>query len=112
VAPEARIATFDQDGTLWVEHPIYSQVVHCLDRVPALVKAKPELANATVHDAVVVLKAPKLEGDRLTFAVQVLKGDLADANGPASVFIDTADFEVSALQSMFPSTNWPPRMRH
>ena len=24
VAPEARIATFDQDGTLWVEHPIYS----------------------------------------------------------------------------------------
>jgi hypothetical protein len=26
VAPEARIATFDQDGTLWVEHPMYSQV--------------------------------------------------------------------------------------
>jgi hypothetical protein len=23
VAPEARIATFDQDGTLWVEHPLY-----------------------------------------------------------------------------------------
>jgi phosphoserine phosphatase len=40
-----RIATFDQDGTLWVEHPIYSQVMYCLDRVPALVKAKPELAN-------------------------------------------------------------------
>lgn len=45
VAPEARIATFDQDGTLWVEHPIYSQVMYCLDRVPAVVKAKPELAN-------------------------------------------------------------------
>ena len=27
VFPEDRIATFDQDGTLWVEHPIYSQVV-------------------------------------------------------------------------------------
>jgi hypothetical protein len=27
VAPVARIATFDQDGTLWVEHPIYSQVI-------------------------------------------------------------------------------------
>ena len=67
--------------------------------------------NATVHDAVVVLKAPKLEGDRLTFAVQVLEGDLAGADGPAAVFIDTADFEVSALQSMFPSTNWPPSMR-
>ena len=27
VPPEGRVATFDQDGTLWVEHPIYSQVV-------------------------------------------------------------------------------------
>jgi phosphoserine phosphatase len=44
--PQAeRIATFDQDGTLWVEHPVYSQLVYCLDRVPAIVKAKPELAN-------------------------------------------------------------------
>jgi len=40
-----RIATFDQDGTLWVEHPMYSQVMYCLGRVPAVVKAKPELAN-------------------------------------------------------------------
>jgi phosphoserine phosphatase len=45
VPPEERIATFDQDGTLWVEHPMYTQVVYCLERVPALVKAKPELAN-------------------------------------------------------------------
>ena len=40
-----RIATFDQDGTLWVEHPMYAQVMYCLDRVPALVKAKPGLAG-------------------------------------------------------------------
>jgi hypothetical protein len=40
-----RIATFDQDGTLWVEHPIYTQVIYCLDRVPAVVKAKPGLAK-------------------------------------------------------------------
>src|SRR6266496_2162337 len=45
VPPAERIATFDQDGTLWVEHPMYSQVIYCLDRVPAVVKAKPELAN-------------------------------------------------------------------
>jgi phosphoglycolate phosphatase-like HAD superfamily hydrolase len=45
VPPAERIATFDQDGTLWVEHPMYSQVVYCLERVPALVKAKPELAK-------------------------------------------------------------------
>ena len=45
VPPEQRIATFDQDGTLWVEHPMYSQVVYCLDRVPTLVAKKPELKN-------------------------------------------------------------------
>ena len=45
VPPEARIATFDQDGTLWVEHPMYTQVTYCLERVPAVVKARPELAN-------------------------------------------------------------------
>ena len=45
VPPAERVATFDQDGTLWVEHPMYSQVMYCLERVPAVVKAKPELAN-------------------------------------------------------------------
>jgi phosphoglycolate phosphatase-like HAD superfamily hydrolase len=45
VPPEARIATFDQDGTLWVEHPMYTQVTYCLERVPALVEKKPELKN-------------------------------------------------------------------
>ena len=43
--PAERIATFDQDGTLWVEHPVYSQLMYCLDRVPAVVKARPELAK-------------------------------------------------------------------
>ncbi len=42
---EERNATFDQDGTLWVEQPIYTQVIFCLDRVPVVVKARPELAN-------------------------------------------------------------------
>jgi len=45
VKPGERIATFDQDGTLWVEHPIYSQLVYCLDRVPAIVQQKPALKN-------------------------------------------------------------------
>ena len=40
-----------------------------------------------VTDAVVVLTNPKLEGDKLTFAVEVLEGQLA-GNGPAAVFID------------------------
>ena len=41
--------------------------------------------TARAADAVVVLKNPKLEGDRLTFDVDVLEGDLAGADGAASV---------------------------
>jgi phosphoglycolate phosphatase-like HAD superfamily hydrolase len=61
VPPEARIATFDQDGTLWVSHPMYSQVVYCLDRVPAVVKAHPELAKVEPFKTV-------LSGDRAAMA--------------------------------------------
>src|ERR1700721_2890013 len=56
-----RIATFDQDGTLWVEHPIYTQLVYCLDQVPALVKPKPELAKVEPFRTV-------LTGDREAIA--------------------------------------------
>src|SRR5436309_11531986 len=61
VPPPERIATFDQDGTLWVEHPIYSQLMYCLDRVPAVVKAKPELANVEPFKTV-------MSGDREAIA--------------------------------------------
>jgi phosphoglycolate phosphatase-like HAD superfamily hydrolase len=61
VPPEARIATFDQDGTLWVEHPIYTQVAYCLDRVPAVVAKKPELKNVEPFKTV-------LSGDRVAIA--------------------------------------------
>ena len=44
--------------------------------------------GSSVADAVVTLKSPKLEGDSLAFAVDVLEGDLAGAEGPASIFID------------------------
>ena len=46
VPPEARIATFDQDGTTWVEKPMYTQVMYCLERVAVLAKGKPELKDA------------------------------------------------------------------
>ncbi len=69
VPPEARIATFDQDGTLWVEHPMYTQVTYCLERVPAVVAQKPELRDAepfkTVlsgnHEAIAKLPMKDLE---------------------------------------------------
>lgn len=38
---EQRIATFDQDGTLWVEQPLYTQLIYVLDRIPFVVKEKP-----------------------------------------------------------------------
>ncbi len=57
VPPEQRIATFDQDGTLWVEHPMYTQLVYCLERVPAVVAKKPELKGVEPFKTV-------LSGDR------------------------------------------------
>jgi phosphoserine phosphatase len=61
VAPEARIAVFDQDGTTWVEQPMYTQLIYCLDRVPAVVKAKPDLKNVDPFKTV-------LSGDRAAMA--------------------------------------------
>jgi hypothetical protein len=52
VPPAERIATTDQDGTLWVEHPMYSQVACGLDRVGVVVKAKPELAKVEPFETV------------------------------------------------------------
>ena len=69
-----RIATFDQDGTLWVEHPIYSQVMYCLDRVPALAKAKPELAKVEPFKTVLsgnreaIAKLPEAELSKIVAA--------------------------------------------
>jgi phosphoserine phosphatase len=42
VPPDARIATFDNDGTLWAEQPMYFQLVFALDRVRALAPQHPE----------------------------------------------------------------------
>jgi phosphoglycolate phosphatase-like HAD superfamily hydrolase len=93
-----RIATFDQDGTLWVEHPIYSQFVYCLDRVPALVKAKPELAKVEPFKTVLtgnreaIAKLPLSELEKILAAtltgmsvdefVTEVKGWLAKAKDP------------------------------
>jgi phosphoserine phosphatase len=45
VPPEQRVATFDQDGTLWVEQPMYTQVIYCLGRVPVAAAQNPALKN-------------------------------------------------------------------
>jgi phosphoglycolate phosphatase-like HAD superfamily hydrolase len=65
-APEERVATFDQDGTLWVEHPMYTQVVYCLERVPVVVAKKPELQNVVPFKTV-------LSGNREAMAKLTLR---------------------------------------
>jgi phosphoserine phosphatase len=42
ISPENRIAVFDNDGTLWTEQPIYTQLAFVLDRVKALAPQHPE----------------------------------------------------------------------
>jgi len=45
VKPEDRIATFDNDGTLWSEQPFYFQLAFALDRVKAMAPEHPEWKN-------------------------------------------------------------------
>jgi len=60
--PESeRIAVFDNDGTLWVEHPMYVQLAFALDRVKAEAASHPEWKDKQPFKAV-------LEGDMKTLA--------------------------------------------
>jgi hypothetical protein len=76
VPPEQRIATFDQDGTLWVEQPIYTQVTFALDRVKALAPKHPEWREKEPFKAI-------LNGDReaiAKFTIQELEGIVAETH--------------------------------
>lgn len=42
VAPEERIAVFDNDGTLWIEQPAYTQAIFALSRVKTMAAQHPE----------------------------------------------------------------------
>jgi haloacid dehalogenase-like hydrolase len=52
VAPAERIATFDNDGTLWVEQPMYVQMAFALDRVKAMAPLHPEWAHTEPYQSV------------------------------------------------------------
>lgn len=87
VAPEARIAAFDQDGTLWVEHPAYTQLLFCFDRVPAVVAARPELKQVEPFKTV-------LTGDRAKIAAL----SLADLEKIVGATLTGMDVEVFAAE--------------
>ena len=61
VAPAERIATFDNDGTLWVEQPMYVQLAFALDRVKVMSPSHPEWKDKQPFKAV-------LDGDMKTLA--------------------------------------------
>ena len=100
VAPEARVATFDQDGTTWVEHPIYTQVVYCLERVPALVRERPELKEVEPFKTV-------LSGDRAAIEKlptdELLKILFATLSG---MTVDQFQAEVSAWIATAKHPRW------
>jgi phosphoglycolate phosphatase-like HAD superfamily hydrolase len=85
VPPEERIATFDQDGTLWVEQPMYTQVIYCLDRVGVLADEKPELKDIEPFKTV-------LSGDRQAIA-KLPKDDLLKILAATLTGMTTDQFE-------------------
>jgi phosphoserine phosphatase len=67
VPPAERIATFDNDGTLWSEKPIYFQFAFAIDRVKALAPQHPEWKTQQPFKAV-------LDGDMKALAASGEKG--------------------------------------
>jgi phosphoserine phosphatase len=67
VAPAERIATFDNDGTLWVEYPMYTQALFAFDRVKALAPQHPEWKTRQPFKGV-------LEGDMKAVGASGMKG--------------------------------------
>ena len=86
VSPSQRIATFDQDGTLWVEHPIYTQAMFAVDRVKALAPIHPEWRDKEPFKSI-------LTGDRE--AMSKLAGqDLAHLIGFTHSGMTVEDFQA------------------
>jgi phosphoserine phosphatase len=67
VEPAERIAVFDNDGTLWVEQPIYTQITFMFDRVKELAPQHPEWKTTQPFQAL-------LEGDMKTVAASGMEG--------------------------------------
>jgi phosphoglycolate phosphatase-like HAD superfamily hydrolase len=97
VTPEKRIATFDQDGTLWVEQPMYTQVIYCLERVPVVVKEKPELRDVESFKTV-------LSGDREAIAKLPMK-DLEEILGATLSGMTVEEFNADVKK-------WLAKARH
>lgn len=85
VPVEERIATFDNDGTLWCEQPMYVQAAFVLDRAKDLARSQPGLSDKQPFKAV-------LEGDQAALAALGEQG-LADLVAATHSRMTTAEFE-------------------
>jgi haloacid dehalogenase-like hydrolase len=90
--PEDRIATFDQDGTTWVEQPMYSQVLFAFDRVAEMAPQHPEWKTKMPFKAV-------LAGDKAAMAKFTQK-DLEVVFAVTSTGITTEAFQTIAQDWM------------
>jgi phosphoglycolate phosphatase-like HAD superfamily hydrolase len=90
VAPEERIATFDNDGTLWIEQPMYNQFVFALDEVKATADQHPEWKEKEPFKSV-------LAGDMKAVAAMGQKGMLEIVAATHSG-MTTVDFNKSVKQ--------------
>lgn len=85
VSPGDRIATFDNDGTLWVEHPMYTQLAFALDQVRKMTSTHPEWTTTQPFKAV-------LENDMETLGKAGEEG-LMQIIAATHAGMSTADFE-------------------
>ncbi len=97
VPPPQRIATFDNDGTLWVEQPMYVQLAFALDRVKALANQHPEWKDKQPFKAA-------LENDMETLAKSGKQG-LMELIMATHAGMSTKEFEDIA-------TDWIKTARH
>ena len=67
VEPAQRIAVFDHDGTLWVEYPMYTQILFAFERVKKLAPQHPEWKTKQPFKAL-------LAGDMKTVGASGMKG--------------------------------------
>jgi phosphoglycolate phosphatase-like HAD superfamily hydrolase len=84
VPVEERIATFDNDGTLWCEQPLYTQAVFALDRVRTLAPEHPEWHEQQPFQAI-------LTNDRDALA-KLSKQDLAAVITATHAGMTTGEF--------------------
>lgn len=84
VAPADRIATFDQDGTTWVEQPIYAQGLFALDRLATMAPEHPEWKDTEPFKAV-------LSGDHAAMA-KFSEKDWLEIVAVTHAGMSTADF--------------------